>query len=131
MLACSGGIHPFGGAPAVSGAPSWPGADVFRDIVLLPDEKSGYVLDGAGGLHTFGGAPSLDNPKQQSTDHCVAIGAIGVGEIRGAIARRSRENGLSGKATCVRKNLGLGLQQRRQCLRLLGELFRVDLLQLR
>ncbi len=51
-----GALHPFGGAPAMSGSPYWPGWDIARDVVLLSD-AGGYVLDGFGGLHPFGNAP--------------------------------------------------------------------------
>ena len=59
----NGGIHAFGGAPAVTGGPSWPGWDIARDLVILPDSTitsvRGYVLDGWGGMHPFGGAPPI------------------------------------------------------------------------
>jgi hypothetical protein len=55
-----GGIHPFGGAPAVSGGPYWYGWDIARGLVLNPtcpgNIRSGFVLDGFGGVHGFGGA---------------------------------------------------------------------------
>src|SRR5438132_8325778 len=64
-----GGVLPFGGAPAVSGAPSWPGFDIARRIALRQDGKSGYVLDGWGGLHPFGGAPAASGyPYWQGWD---------------------------------------------------------------
>src|SRR5205823_7753532 len=54
-----GGVHPFGAAPAASGA-AYFGWDIACDIVLLPGSTSshagGYVLEGWGGLHPFGGA---------------------------------------------------------------------------
>jgi len=31
-------------------------------LVVLPDEHSGYVMDGYGGLHPFGAAPALSGP---------------------------------------------------------------------
>jgi len=53
-----GGVHPFGGAPAATNGPYWPGWDIARAIaVTCPD--AGYVLDGYGGLHPFGSAPQL------------------------------------------------------------------------
>jgi hypothetical protein len=49
-----GGIHPFGGAPAIApGASYWKGFDIARRIVLLADGSGGYVLDGWGGIHPF------------------------------------------------------------------------------
>jgi hypothetical protein len=62
-----GGLHPFGGAPAItSSSGSWPGWDIARAIALAPNSTTsavtGYVLDGFGGLHPFaagsGTAPS-------------------------------------------------------------------------
>src|ERR1035437_2117415 len=55
-----GGLHPFGGAPAVSGTAYWQGWDIARGIALDPcaGQSGGYVLDGWGGLHPFGGAPA-------------------------------------------------------------------------
>jgi spore germination protein YaaH len=53
-----GGIHPFGGAPAVTGGPYWPSWDIARGLVMLPGSSSaGYVIDGYAGMHPFGGAP--------------------------------------------------------------------------
>ena len=70
-----GGIHAWGGAGAVA-APTylggdplsrapvyWHGWDIARALVVLPDQQSGYVLDGYGGLHEFGpNAPRFDAP---------------------------------------------------------------------
>src|ERR1035437_2364939 len=55
-----GGLHPFGGAPAVSGTAYWQGWDIARGIALDPcaGQSGGYVLDGWGGLHPFGSAPA-------------------------------------------------------------------------
>ncbi len=49
-----GGLHAFGGAPAVQTSGYWPGWDIARGVVLRSDGHSGYVLDGWGGLHPFG-----------------------------------------------------------------------------
>lgn len=54
-----GGLHPFGGAPAVAPGSYWPGWDIARGVVTRRDNASGYVLDGWGGLHAFGGAPAV------------------------------------------------------------------------
>jgi hypothetical protein len=54
-----GGLHPFGGAPAVAPGGYWRGWDIVRGLALRPDGGSGYVLDGWGGLHPFGGAPRV------------------------------------------------------------------------
>src|ERR1035437_405360 len=54
-----GGLHPFGGAPAVSGTAYWQGWDIARGIVLQSTGQGGYVLDGWGGLNPFGGAPAV------------------------------------------------------------------------
>ena len=52
-----GGVHPFGGAPALSGASYVPGQDIHRGVVLRPGGLGGYVLDNWGGIHPFGNAP--------------------------------------------------------------------------
>ena len=51
-----GGIHPFGGAPALAGTGYWSGWDITRGIALDPSGNGGLVLDGFGGLHPFGAA---------------------------------------------------------------------------
>ena len=53
-----GGVHPFGGAPAATGAPSWPGQDIAKALTLRSDGR-GWVLDGAGGMHPINGAGPL------------------------------------------------------------------------
>jgi GH25 family lysozyme M1 (1,4-beta-N-acetylmuramidase) len=76
-----GGIHPFGGAPAVAGAPSWPDWDIARRIALRPDGVSGYVLDGWGGLHPFGGAPAASGgPYWKGWDIARAVALRGDGK---------------------------------------------------
>jgi hypothetical protein len=50
-----GGVHGFGGAPALRGAGYWPGWDITRGIALNPTGGGGLIVDGFGGLHTFGG----------------------------------------------------------------------------
>lgn len=62
MLDAHGGLHPFGGAPAVSTAAYWPDWDIARDLATAPRLPGGYVLDGHGGLHPFGGAPPVVSP---------------------------------------------------------------------
>jgi Bacterial Ig-like domain (group 3) len=56
-----GGLHPYGGAPAVSGNAYWAGWDIARGIAPDPcaGQSGGYVLDGYGGVHPFGGAPAV------------------------------------------------------------------------
>jgi hypothetical protein len=49
-----GGLHPYGpAAPQVGQAPYYPGNDIARDFVFLPDGSGGYELDGFGGIHPF------------------------------------------------------------------------------
>jgi len=55
VLDLFGGMHPIGGAPALTG-PYWPGWDIARGMALNPDGQGGYVLDGFGGLHPVGNA---------------------------------------------------------------------------
>ncbi|HEY2702523.1 MAG TPA: Ig-like domain-containing protein [Candidatus Dormibacteraeota bacterium] len=59
VLDGSGGVHPFGGAPALVASAYWPGWTIARGIELRPDGAGGYVLDGFGGLHPFGDAPPV------------------------------------------------------------------------
>jgi spore germination protein YaaH len=49
-----GGLHPYG-SPAlqVGQGPYYPGNDIARDFVFLPDGTGGYELDGYGGIHPF------------------------------------------------------------------------------
>jgi hypothetical protein len=54
-----GGLHPFGGAPAVAPGSYWQGWDIARAVVTRADGRSGYVVDGWGGLHAFGGARAV------------------------------------------------------------------------
>ncbi len=74
VLDMSGGIHPFGinGPPPVSASSlattgSWPGANIARDIVLIPGDglHSGYVLDLSGGVHPF--HPTTDGSTMPAT----------------------------------------------------------------
>ena len=64
LLDGDGGVHAFGGAPAVNttGAPYWPGWDIARALTVLPDASGGWILDGWGGIHNFGSAPPLPLP---------------------------------------------------------------------
>ena len=48
-----GGIHQFGGAPAIRGGAMWVNWDIAKRLVLLSDGTGGYMLDGWGGLHAF------------------------------------------------------------------------------
>jgi outer membrane protein assembly factor BamB len=59
-----GGVHAYGGAPAVSVSAYWPGWDIARGVVVRRDGtghvNGGYVADAWGGVHPFGGAPAVD-----------------------------------------------------------------------
>ncbi len=58
-----GGLHPFGGAAVnTSGAPYWPGWNIARSVVVLPDGSGGWTLDGWGGIHAWGTAPAITTP---------------------------------------------------------------------
>ena len=50
-----GGVHAFGGAPAVTSDAYWPGRDLARGS--RSRTRGGWLLDAWGGLHPFGGAP--------------------------------------------------------------------------
>jgi hypothetical protein len=94
-----GGIHQFGGAPAVTGTAYWNGWDIARSLTLATD-GSGYVLDGYGGIHPFAasGTPmpaGLANPGSDSasTDPFDAL-AYSPTEMTGVAVTRSFSNGL-------------------------------------
>lgn len=56
-----GGIHPFGGAPAMVCEGAVTGKDIARRLVVTDWAKgTGYVLDLAGALHPVNGAPRID-----------------------------------------------------------------------
>jgi hypothetical protein len=54
-----GGLHPWGGAPALAQVVSWQGRDIARGLVVQRGRAGGYVLDGSGGIHAFGVAPPV------------------------------------------------------------------------
>jgi polyvinyl alcohol dehydrogenase (cytochrome) len=78
-----GGIHHFGSvASNTQGAPSWPGWQIARSLVVLPDHSGGYVLDGWGGLHHFGAAPTLADTsywKGWDIARALVVGSDGLG----------------------------------------------------
>ncbi len=49
-----GGLHEFGGAPAMRGSGYWRGWDITRGIALDSSGAGGLVVDAFGGLHPFG-----------------------------------------------------------------------------
>lgn len=67
VLDAYGGLHPYG-SPALtpSQAPYYPGNDIARDFVWLPNGTGGYELDGYGGIHPFsiGANPLPPQPSQ-------------------------------------------------------------------
>jgi hypothetical protein len=62
-----GGLHAFGGAPAVSSPVNWGSWDIARAVAAVAPGK-GYILDGYGGLHSFGGAPAIADPTYWGWD---------------------------------------------------------------
>jgi hypothetical protein len=52
-LGGNGSLTAYGGAPAAHPSTTWPGWDIARDAIILPDGTGGYVLDGYGGIHPF------------------------------------------------------------------------------
>lgn len=69
-----GGIHPFGGAPAVTRGPYWQGLDVARRLIVTDwEDGAGYVLDLDGALHPWGGAPPITDTPYWSTGVLLAI----------------------------------------------------------
>jgi outer membrane protein assembly factor BamB len=90
VLDAFGGLHPYGGAPALRTSAYWPGWDIARGIAVLRDNTGrptgGYVLDGFGGIHPYGSArpvagtgywPGWDIARAIVTDPCDATGASG------------------------------------------------------
>jgi hypothetical protein len=65
-------VHPFGGAPALSGGPYFPGQDIARGLALRSDQASGYLLDVTGKLYGIGGAPDL-GPTPPSNRRAVGL----------------------------------------------------------
>jgi hypothetical protein len=62
VLDAFGGVHPFGGAPAVSVSGYWRGWDIARGVALMAHRSggpAGYTVDGKGGVHPFGTAPEV------------------------------------------------------------------------
>jgi hypothetical protein len=59
VLDAWGGIHPYGGAPSVTGPGYWPGQNIVRGITRRSDLKSGYKVDRSGGIFPYGGAPNV------------------------------------------------------------------------
>src|SRR5579872_5743509 len=78
----SGGIHPFGGAPAVTPSAAWPGQDVADSIVAWTaapaGHPGGWVLDRHGDLHAWGTAPAV-TPSQTWPGWDIARGLAGPG----------------------------------------------------
>jgi hypothetical protein len=64
VLDLFGGIHPFGSGTVINtaGQPYWPGWDIARAVVVLPDGSGGWTLDGWGGIHNWGAAPVIATP---------------------------------------------------------------------
>jgi hypothetical protein len=62
VLDAWGGVHQFGGAPAISTGAYWPGWDIARDIAIRPGTSDAYVLDGFGGVWPLSNAPSVAAP---------------------------------------------------------------------
>lgn len=72
-----GGVHPFGGAPAVRGGPYWEGKDVARKVIIANwVTGEGYVLDLDGAMHSFNGAPLLQGTPYWKNGKIVAFNEI-------------------------------------------------------
>jgi hypothetical protein len=72
VLDAYGGLHPFGGAPAIVGTGWWPGEDLARGIA------GGWVVDAHGGLHELVGAPNAE-PSWYAPGQDLARGIAAVG----------------------------------------------------
>jgi hypothetical protein len=68
-----GSVHPFGGAPAVTNGPWFPGNDIGRGLTYDPGVGGGYVLDGQGGVHAYGAAPRAETSAYFPRDIANAI----------------------------------------------------------
>ncbi len=65
LLEADGTIVAFGGVKLdTSGAPSWPGKDVARSLVVRVDGSGGWVLDAFGDAHAFGAAKPITTSYQ-------------------------------------------------------------------
>ena len=62
-----GGLHAYGSPTLQLGQePYYPGNDIARDFVFLPDGSGGYELDGYGGIHPFSlGSSPMPAPAGQ------------------------------------------------------------------
>lgn len=59
LAAVTGHVYPYGSAAIPTEQAVWPTQATAKAIALIPNSKSGYVLDSFGGLHAFGGAPRI------------------------------------------------------------------------
>jgi uncharacterized protein YvpB len=70
-----GGVHPFGGAPALPQSAYWGGWDVAAGIDVHLDGSGApdglAVLDDFGGLHYAGGYPNVANPPPYNGMHYI------------------------------------------------------------
>lgn len=74
LLEADGTLVAFGGVKLdTANAPSWPGKDVARALVVLADGSGGWVLDGFGAIHAFGKAPAIASPFTSPTDTARAL----------------------------------------------------------
>lgn len=55
----SGTVYPYGSSALPTEQTVWPTSAAAKAIALIPNTRSGYVLDSFGGLHAFGGAPRI------------------------------------------------------------------------
>jgi SpoIID/LytB domain protein len=94
VLDGSGGLWRFavGGAPlppAIGDAPTWPGQDRIRDVVLT-GATAGYLIGSKGGVFGFGGATGRGS---WVSDGSPTVAGAGLG-IRGWIVYADEEGGL-------------------------------------
>jgi hypothetical protein len=84
-----GGIHPFGGAPAITLPAYWPGKDMADSIMGWTASPAGapggWVLDREGGVHAFGSAPALTpSARWPGWDIARGFGGSGAGSGSGS-----------------------------------------------
>ena len=80
----SGGIHPFGGAPAVQRSALWPNQDMADSLVAWTEaphgSPGGWVLDRHGDVRAWGSAPAtpsaaapLSNSRRVTCMGCTSV----------------------------------------------------------
>ena len=92
VLDSSGGLTPFGGAPAISGEPA--GSRTPVDLAIGSDEGRGWVLSSDGRIFRFGGAPDRTAASRPASSAVAfALDSTGAGYVLGATGSLHRVGG--------------------------------------